>query len=499
MNKRGAGILLHITSLPSPYGIGDLGPWAYRFADFLVETKQTFWQVLPTSPTSSIYGHSPYSSVSAFAGNTLLVSPDLLVEEGLLTKEEVDERPLFLEDYCDHDAVAACKERLLRSAWERFRGSGQNHYEYGDFCLRHGEWLDDYTLFKALKRRFGGKAWIDWPVEARDRLPEYLEEAKKGCAEDVEEERFLQYLFHKQWSTLREYCNRRGVKLLGDIPIYVSLDSSDAWANASLFKLDGQKRPISVAGVPPDYFSVTGQRWGNPVYDWAVLKETGFAWWIKRMGHILSMFDMVRIDHFRGLIAYWAIPAHEKTAVRGEWVGVPTNEFFGALMEHFHDLPVIAEDLGIITQDVKEAMDRLGFPGMKVLLFAFGDDNPAHPYLPHNYERNCVVYTGTHDYSTVRGWFDKEAGQPEKERLFQYLGREVGADEVAWELIRLAMMSVADTAIVPMQDVLGLGLEARMNRPSIGGGNWCWRLRPDQLGDVVASRLRSMTETYGRA
>jgi 4-alpha-glucanotransferase len=286
---------------------------------------------------------------------------------------------------------------------------------------------------------------------------------------------------------------------MGDIPIYVSLDSSDAWANAALFKLDGQKRPVSAAGVPPDYFSVTGQRWGNPVYDWAVLKQTEFAWWIKRMAHILSMFDMVRIDHFRGLIAYWEIPAHEKTAVKGEWVVVPTNEFFGALMEHFHDLPVIAEDLGIITQDVREAMDRFGFPGMKVLLFAFGEDNPAHPYLPHTYERNCVVYTGTHDNSTVRGWFDKEAGQPEKERLFRYLGREVGADEVAWELIRLAMMSVADTAIVPMQDVLGLGLEARMNTPSIAGGNWRWRLLPAQLGDVVASRLRSMTETYGRA
>jgi len=419
MNERGAGILLHITSLPSPYGIGDLGPWAYRFADFLVEAKQTFWQVLPTSPTSSIYGHSPYSSVSAFAGNTLLVSPDLLVEEGLLTKEEVEERPLFLEDYCDHDAVAACKERLLRSAWERFRGSGQNHYEYGDFCLRHGEWLDDYTLFKALKRRFDGKAWIDWPVEARDRLPEYLEEAQKGvCGRRGRRRGFCSTSSTNSGLPSGSTATGEGSSSLGDIPIYVSLDSSDAWANASLFKLDGQKRPISVAGVPPDYFSVTGQRWGNPVYDWAVLKQTEFVWWIKRMGHILSMFDMVRIDHFRGLIAYWAIPAHEKTAVRGEWVGVPANEFFGALMEHFHDLPVIAEDLGVITQDVKEAMDRLGFPGMKVLLFAFGDDNPAHPYLPHNYERNCVVYTGPMTIRRYGAGLIRRRGSPRRSGSF---------------------------------------------------------------------------------
>ena len=499
MNKRGAGILLHVTSLPSPYGIGDLGPWAYRFADFLAGTKQRYWQVLPLSPTSPIYGNSPYSSVSAFAVNTLFISPDLLAAEELVSRDVAADKPNFPEECCDYDAVLAYKESVFQVAWETFRTTGRDHRKYQDFCVKNDNWLDTYALFTALKKKFSGKAWNEWPREARDRVPEYLEAVEKECAEDMEREKFLQYIAFTQWHALKRYCNGKGIQLLGDIPIYVSFDSADAWAHGPIFKLDEARRPFFVAGVPPDYFSATGQLWGNPVYNWDVLRQTDFEWWIKRMDHVLKLFDMVRIDHFRGLVAYWEVPAHEKTAVNGEWVAVPTNDFFDALFRRFPHLPLIAEDLGIITQDVREAMERFGFPGMKVLLFAFGEENPMHPYLPHTYERKCVVYTGTHDNNTARGWFEKEARDEDRMRLFRYLGREVGPGEVSGELIRLAMMSVADTVILPLQDVLGLGQEARMNRPSLAGGNWGWRVVPAQLTDSVSEGLRSVTEIYGRA
>jgi 4-alpha-glucanotransferase len=310
--------------------------------------------------------------------------------------------------------------------------------------------------------------------------------------------KFGQYLFFAQWRALKNYCNERGIQVIGDIPIYVSYDSVDAWANPGIFKLDGDKRPVVVAGVPPDYFSAEGQLWGNPVYDWDALRRSGYAWWIERLRHTLTLYDVIRIDHFRGLVAYWEVPAYEKTAINGRWSQVPTDDFFNGLFKRFFNLPIIAEDLGIITPDVRETIKRLDFPGMKVLLFAFGEDNPMHIYLPHSYERNCVVYTGTHDNNTVRGWFDQEAGQEDRGRLFRYIGREVAADEVNWELMRLAMMSIANMAIAPMQDILGLGQEARMNRPSVAQGNWEWRLVPAQLTETVTRRLRSLTETGGR-
>jgi 4-alpha-glucanotransferase len=321
---------------------------------------------------------------------------------------------------------------------------------------------------------------------------------KKECHDQLEKEKFCQYLFFKQWHSLKTYCQEKGVRLFGDLPIYVSFDSADVWANPGLFKLDKEKHPTFVSGVPPDYFSETGQLWGNPVYRWNVLRKNGFRWWIERMAHHLKLFDALRIDHFRGLVAYWEIPAGEKTAINGKWVKVPVNDFLSTLKRHFPFLPIVAEDLGVITPDVRQVMDRFALPGMKVLVFAFGEDHPMHPYLPHTYEKNFLVYTGTHDNNTVCGWFEREASPDDKGRLFRYLGREVSVEEVPWALIRLAMMSVANMVILPMQDILGLGEEARMNRPSVPHGNWEWRLLPEQMTPSISQRLLEMTEIYGR-
>lgn len=329
-------------------------------------------------------------------------------------------------------------------------------------------------------------------------MPEALQRMRSECAVDIEREKLGQFLFLTQWQALKGYCNERGIQIIGDIPIYVCYDSADVWANADIFKLDQEKRAITVAGVPPDYFSAFGQLWGNPVYNWEALRLTGYKWWTERLDRTLSLYDVVRVDHFRGLVAYWEVPAHHTNAIDGRWVEVPTDDFFNTLFKRFFTLPIIAEDLGLITPDVREAIKRFGFPGMKVLLFAFGEDNPMHIYLPHTYEKNYVVYTGTHDNNTARGWFDNEAGPEEKKRFFRYIGREVASDEVNWEFIRLAMASIADIAIIPMQDILGLGKEARMNRPSIAQGNWEWQLVPSQLTEDLAQRLRTMTETYGR-
>ena len=499
MFRRGAGILLHITSLPSPFGVGDLGPGAYRAADFLAETKQSYWQVLPLNPTSPLYGNSPYSTVSAFAGNPLLISPDRLVEEGLLAPKEIESKPQFVEGRCEYSKVISYKEGLFERAYQGFKATTKDREAFEIFRARNSAWLEDFALFVVLKRRFHGRVWNEWPRDLRDRNPETLEAIRKGCQKGLEKEEFLQYLFYKQWHALKEYCSRRDIRLLGDVSIYVSFDSADVWTNPDIFKLDEEKKPLFVSGVPPDYFSKTGQLWGNPVYRWDVMRENGFKWWMNRMGHHLDLFDAVRIDHFRGLVAYWEVPAGEKTAVHGRWVEAPAKDLFGALLGHFTLLPVIAEDLGVITPAVKEVLRLFGFPGMKILVFAFDHDDPVHPYLPHNYEKNFLVYTGTHDNNTVRGWFEKEATPEEKKRFFRYVGREVPVEEVHWEMIRLAMMSVANTVIVPMQDILGLGEEARMNRPSIAHGNWEWRLLPEQLNPSVGQRLLDMAKTYGRA
>jgi 4-alpha-glucanotransferase len=475
-----------------------MGPWAYRFVDFLSESKQSFWQILPLNPTDPIHNDSPYSSISAFACNPLLISPELLVQDDLLLKSHLESAPLFPEDKIDYRAVHPYKGALLERAYERFKGKNQ-HPEYERFCSEQAGWLDDFALFRALKLKFSGEVWSDWPPGLRDRQSEALPAAQRELAPRIDREKFAQYIFFRQWNSLKDYCHERGIQIIGDIPIYVNYDSSDLWVHHEFFKLDQNKKPLVVAGVPPDYFSNTGQLWGNPIYRWDILKERGYPWWTQRIAHNLTLFDLVRIDHFRGLVACWEVPATEKTAINGRWIEAPALDFFTQLLKKFPGLPLIAEDLGTITPDVKEVMNHFEFPGMKVLLFAFGKDLPLNPYIPHNHPRNCVAYTGTHDNNTVKGWFEKEATAEDKKRLFRYLGREVSAKELPQELLCLLMMSVANTVIFPMQDILGLGEEARMNHPSTREGNWEWRLSPDLLTSAVADKLREMTEIYGRS
>jgi 4-alpha-glucanotransferase len=495
--RRGSGILLHITSLPPPYGIGDLGPWGYRFVDFLAETKQSYWQILPLTPTEPAHGNSPYHSISAFASNPLLISPDVMARDGFLAKGDIKPAPNCPKGQVDYNAVTAYKEKLFRLAYDRFKTTN-NRYEYERFCSENSHWLEDFARFAAFKVHFHGHVWSEWPREIRDRRPEALKTVGTQLKDRIEMEKFLQYVFFHQWSSLKDYCNQKGIQIIGDIPIYVNYDSADVWIHPELFKLDNEKKPYVVAGVPPDYFSETGQRWGNPLYRWDVLKGKGYDWWVQRMKHNLELFDFLRVDHFRGFIAYWEVPATERTATKGMWIEAPAMDFFKQLTRKFPNLPVIAEDLGIITSDVREITHHFGFPGMKVLLFAFGEDLPTNPYIPHNLVENCVLYTGTHDNNTVRGWFEEEATPGEKGRLFHYLGRETPVEELHWELIRLAMMSVANIVIFPMQDILGLGGEARMNRPTTTEGNWQWRLLPEQLTNPLAERLLEMTEIYGR-
>ncbi len=498
MDRRASGILLHVTSLPSPLGIGDLGPGAYQFVDFLAETRQRYWQILPLNPTDLEHGNSPYHSSSAFALNPLFISPELLVQDGLLHQRDLEPIPEFPANQVNYPSVIAYKQRLLDLAHDRFKdGSMTQHYD--DFCSQNAHWLEDFALFVALKSKHQGQSWIDWPEKESDRAPEILNSARAALKSTIEKGKFFQFVIWKQWMALKNYCNEKGIKFFGDIPIYIIIDSADIWVNPDIVELGNDKRPLAVAGVPPDYFSETGQLWGNPVYKWNRLKDRGYDWWLNRISHNLKLFDLIRIDHFRGFVGYWEVPAHEKNAVNGKWAQGPADHFFEVLLREIPQAPIIAEDLGVITPDVKDVMKRFGFPGMKVLLFAFGEDLAANPYAPHNHVRNCVVYTGTHDNNTTRGWFDNEISTDTRQRLYRYLGKEAGAEEIHWELIRLAMMSVANTAIIPMQDILGLGEEARMNLPATTEGNWRWRLLPEQLTPDLAACLREMTETYGRA
>ncbi len=498
MKKRSSGILLPITSLPSPYGIGDLGPCAYRFVDFLNAAKQSFWQVLPLNLTDLAHGNSPYHSISAFASNPLMISPELMVQDALLSKDELEPAPRSTEERVDYGAVIVYKKRLFNITFENFKRREKRH-DYQMFCSENSFWLDDFALFVACKEHFNSRAWNEWPQEIRDREPEAMQILMKQLFDRIEMEKFLQYIFYHQWSLLKSYCHQYGIQIIGDIPIYVDYDSVDLWTNPEIFKLDKKKRPFVVSGVPPDYFSETGQLWGNPVYRWDALKETDYAWWIQRIEYNLKLFDLVRIDHFRGFVSYWEVPAGEKNAVNGRWVEAPAEDFFNVLLRRFPDRPIIAEDLGIITPDVREIMHRFRLPGMRLLLFAFGEDLSTNLYAPHNHVEDCVVYTGTHDNNTVRGWFEKEATPEDKKRLFHYIEQEVTADEVQWEFIRLAMMSIAKLAILPMQDILGLGEEARMNRPATTEGNWQWRLLPEHLEASQGRRLLEMTEIYERA
>lgn len=498
MKSRKSGILLHITSLPSDFGIGDLGKGGYVFADFLHKSGQTIWQVLPFSPSSAACGSSPYCSYSAFAGNPLMIGLDLLVQDGFISWNDLSRAPSFNPARTDFETAAEFKSKILQTAYDRFIGMPDEVCRFEDFINSNAHWLNDYTLFVALKENFGGAAWNEWPLEIRDRTESALKEWSLKLADRIKREKFYQFLFFRQWSALKSYCNRKNIQVIGDIPIYVSYDSTDVWANPEYFKLDDKKSPFMVAGVPPDYFSKTGQLWGNPVYNWDKLKETSYAWWVNRLEHNLKYFDIVRLDHFRGFVAYWEVPSSEKTAINGKWAEAPVREFFNTLYLRFPVIPIIAEDLGVITPDVKEIMQIYGFPGMKVLLFAFGGD-ATNPYIPHNHVENCVVYTGTHDNNTARGWYSQDATEEEKLKLAEYLGREIDEDNVSWELTRFALMSVANTAVIPMQDYLGLGEDARMNTPSTVFGNWSWRVTTAQLTPALAEKIAEMTALYGRA
>jgi 4-alpha-glucanotransferase len=497
MSKRGSGILLHLTSLPSNFGIGDAGPWAYRFADFLHESGQSYWQILPLSPTDLWHGNSPYHSPSAFAFNPLMISPELLIQEGWLTQEDINPLLEFPVRKIDYKSVTSFKNRLFERVFERFKERNAVD-EYDRFCSENAYWLDDFVLFSALKSHFHGLAWTEWPEELRDRERVALQSAEKALYKEIEKETFLQYLFSRQWRHLKKYCNEKRIQIIGDVPIYVVHDSADVWVRPELFQLDEQKRPLQVAGVPPDYFSETGQLWGAPLYRWDVLRQVGYDWWVQRIGHNQKLFDLLRIDHFRGFVGYWEVPATEKNAINGKWVKGPGEDFFDVILAKFPNAPIIAEDLGFITPDVHNMVAHFKFPGMKVLLFAFGQDLPTNPYAPHNHVENCVVYTGTHDNNTVRGWFEEEATPGDRQRLLLYLGREVPIEEIHWEMVRLAMMSVARRVIIPMQDILGLDAQARMNRPGKEAGNWQWRLLEKELTSSLAKKLSEMTRIYGR-
>ncbi len=498
---RSSGILMHPTSLPSAWGVGDLGAAAYEFVDFLVAAGQRYWQILPLMPIG--LGNSPYQSPSSFAGNPLLISPDRLLAMGLLEYGDLyDEHgaPLheFPADHVDYPAVISWKAALLERAFSRYLAHPDAAIQQAcaDFRTAHAAWLDDYALFMALREHLAGAPLNEWPANIRTRKAAALKQLRCDLANRIEFYAFTQYLFFEQWYALRQYANRQGVQIIGDAPIFVAYDSVDVWANPEIFFLDEDGLPTVVAGVPPDYFSEDGQLWGNPLYRWDCLAKQDFAWWIARLRHTISMVDLLRLDHFRGFEAYWEIQAGAETAREGVWVPAPGAAFLAKLEQELGGLPLIAEDLGIITPEVRALRDQFDLPGMLILQFAFGDD-ATNPYLPHNYRANSVVYTGTHDNNTTVGWFYDDLSEEGRERVRSYLGH--AAHDIAWDLIRVGYASVADVVIVPLQDVLRLGSEARQNIPgTTGGANWTWRCRPAALTPDLARGLHFFAQLYGR-
>jgi len=496
---RGSGILLHITSLPSKFGIGDFGPAAYHFVDFLKDTGQKYWQILPLSPTGAITCHSPYSSYSAFALNPLFISPELLIEEGWLKDTDIRSNASFPDNLIDYSAVSVFKGYLFNFVFDKFKEKLKKDKKYQQFLTEHRYWLDDLAFYLVAKENCEYKSFSEWPEDIRDRKKEVINEFQDKFADRIEKNKFLQYLAFKQWLLLKNYARKKGVKIIGDIPIYVDHDSVDVWTHRNIFKLELNGRAQFIGGVPPDYFSKTGQRWGNPVYDWSKLKGTDYDWWVKRIEHNIKLFDFIRIDHFRGFAQYWEIPVSEPTAVNGRWVDGPRSDLFTTLKKKIPQLPIVAEDVGLITDDVRELMKEFDFPGMKLLIFAFGDDMKKNPYLPHNYEENCLVYPGTHDNNTIKGWFKTEARESEKTNIEKYLNKKVSVDDINWEFIQMAMGSKANVAVSALQDVLGLGQEARMNKPGTIEGNWQWRFEPKRtLTMQIMKDLKKLTETTNR-
>ena len=504
---RSSGILLHPTSLPGRFGVGDLGAEAHRFIDFLKDAGQRLWQVLPLGPTG--YGDSPYQCFSAFAGNPLLICLERLVDKGLLPAASLRNTPAFPEDRTDYGRAIPWKMGLLSTAGRNFiaQASGEARAQFEAFCITHAQWLDDYALFMALKHAHGQEhMWTQWEPTARARLAEALKEARRHLAPEIDLHRFYQFEFFDQWRALKEYCAARGIRVMGDVPIYVAHDSADVWANTGYFELDENGNPVRIAGVPPDYFSATGQLWGNPLYRWDVLAANGYRWWIERLAATLAVVDIIRLDHFRGFEAYWAVPAGEKTAVNGRWIKGPGAAFLEAAVQALGDLPLVAENLGVITPEVEAIRNQFGFPGMSILQFAFGKDPQAPDFRPHNYPRARVAYTGTHDCDTTVGWWASR-GKGESTRTQEDIRKEheytcrylnLNGQEIHWAFIRALMSSVADTVIFPLQDVLGLGSKARMNLPATPSGNWRWRFAGGVLTAELSRKLRELTETYER-
>lgn len=496
---RGCGILLHVTSLPSPFGIGDFGPTAFAWVDRLVEAGQGWWQVLPLGPTG--LGDSPYEPLCTFAANELLVSPVQLIADGLLQPGDCATGETFPADRVDYEAVALFKHRLLEKAWSNFQSGANRDFEqpFELFCHAHARWLDDYSLYRALKLRLGGANYHAWPVELVRRDPQALSRARQDLTDVVDRFRFGQFLVFRQGQALREYARGRGLRLMGDVPFVVSHDSSDVWSDPDLFLLDADRKPVVVAGVPPDYFSAQGQLWGNPVYDWDAMSRDGYRWWIERLRAFLRSADVVRLDHFRGFAASWHIPAGSETAVVGQWVPGPGADFFLSAAAALGGLPFVAEDLGLITDDVIALRDQFHLPGMRVLQFAF-DGDPKNPFLPHNYPTNAVAYTGTHDNDTTRGWYESLSAV-QQEVVRNYLGLDGArgdSREVSSELFRVAWKSAAALAIAPLQDLLSLGTEARMNVPGCAVGNWRWRATEEMLSSPAFERLKELTDATHR-
>jgi len=497
---RRSGILLHPTSLPSPFGIGDLGGGARQFIDFLSSAGQSYWQVLPLGPTG--YGNSPYQGLSAFAGNPMLIDLRQLVRLGHLTEDDLSERPNFPDAEVDFGAVVPYKSHLLDRAYGRFQAAApeSQHVAFQAFCADHGHWLEDFALFIALRERYDGHSWQMWSPDIAAREPAALDQARGTLYHEIDKQKYRQWQFFQQWRDVKSYANRKGVAIIGDIPIFVALDSADVWANPHLFKLDPDLQPTVVSGVPPDFFSETGQLWGHPLYRWDLMAENGYDWWISRFRMAFVQADVMRIDHFRGFYNYWEVPGGADTAAEGEWHYGPGADLFEAVTKKLGDVDIIAEDLGDFDAESRAAVDALeqqfGYPGMKVLQFAFGS-GPSDPFLPHNYTPECVAYTGTHDNDTVVGWYEVTSRKGEREYARRYLDSD-GSD-MEWDFVRLAWSSVANTAITTAQDLLGLGNEARMNLPgTVGPHNWTWRLREGELTRAVAERLREVTEIYGR-
>ncbi len=493
--RRSGGILLHPTSLPSEYGIGDLGPSIYKFMDFLAENNQKLWQILPLGPTG--YGNSPYQCLSAFAGNHLLISIEKLLDQGLISKIDCKIEKPFSSEFVDFNRVIILKNALLRIAYNNFtHNRSEFESKFFTFERENQYWLDKYALYMSLKIAHDQTSWIEWPDKFHSRNESAINEWRNGHLREIEYYKFIQFLFYHQWSEVKLFANKKNISIIGDIPIFVALDSSDVWSHPELYHLDEMGNPIYVAGVPPDYFSETGQRWGNPLYRWDKMKENDYRWWIQRVKHVMKYVDIVRIDHFRGFEAYWRIPANEPTAVKGKWIKGPGADLFDRIKKILGDVPIIAEDLGVITPEVDAIRDQFGYPGMKILHYAFDQDqHSSNKHLPHNYHQNFVVYTGTHDNNTTLGWYNSTS-QKTKDYLASFIGST--ENDVVAKLIRLAWSSVAIFAIIPLQDLLRLDESARMNLPGTLTGNWQWRFSWEQINREKVDELAIMSEIYGR-